>query len=47
VGEVLLSPVHGELSPRELVDWVLHDGLRVRVQLQLHKVIWGAEAQGV
>jgi 7-carboxy-7-deazaguanine synthase len=47
VGEVLLSPVHGELSPKELVDWVLHDGLRVRVQLQLHKVIWGADAQGV
>ena len=36
-----------ELSPKELVDWVLHDGLRVRVQLQLHKVIWGADAQGV
>ena len=47
VGEVLLSPVHGELSPRELVAWVLEDGLRVRVQLQLHKYIWSADAQGV
>jgi 7-carboxy-7-deazaguanine synthase len=47
VGEVLLSPVHGELSPSELVAWVLADGLNVRVQLQLHKVIWGADAQGV
>jgi len=47
VGEVLLSPVHGELAPRELVAWVLEDGLRVRVQLQLHKLIWGADAQGV
>ena len=47
VGEVLLSPVHGELSPKDLVEWVLQDGLRVRVQLQLHKVIWGADALGV
>lgn len=47
VAEVLLSPVHGELAPRQLVEWVLEDGLRVRVQLQLHKVIWGADAQGV
>jgi 7-carboxy-7-deazaguanine synthase len=47
VGEVLLSPVHGELSPKDLVEWVLQDGLRVRVQLQLHKLIWGADAVGV
>jgi 7-carboxy-7-deazaguanine synthase len=40
VSEVLLSPVHGELLPRELVSWVLEDGLKVRVQLQLHKYIW-------
>jgi 7-carboxy-7-deazaguanine synthase len=46
-GEVLLSCVHGELDPRELVAWVLADGLDVRVQLQLHKYIWGADAQGV
>ncbi|HKU42816.1 MAG TPA: radical SAM protein [Polyangiales bacterium] len=47
VHEVLLSPVHGELDPRELVDWTLSDGLRVRVQLQLHKYIWGKDASGV
>jgi 7-carboxy-7-deazaguanine synthase len=46
-GEVLLSCVHGVLDPRVLVEWVLADGLPVRVQLQLHKYIWGAEAQGV
>jgi 7-carboxy-7-deazaguanine synthase len=46
-GEVLLSCVHGELDPRELVAWVLADGLEVRVQLQLHKYIWGAQTQGV
>jgi 7-carboxy-7-deazaguanine synthase len=47
VGEVLLSCVHGRLDPRELVEWVLQDGLDVRVQLQLHKYIWGANTQGV
>jgi 7-carboxy-7-deazaguanine synthase len=47
VGDVLLSCVHGVLDPRTLVDWVLADTLRVRVQLQLHKYIWGPHAQGV
>jgi 7-carboxy-7-deazaguanine synthase len=47
VGEVLLSCVHGVLEPQQLVAWVLEDGLDVRVQLQLHKYIWGANAQGV
>jgi 7-carboxy-7-deazaguanine synthase len=47
VAEVLLSPVHGELDPRSLVAWTLEDGLRVRVQLQLHKYIWGRDVQGV
>ena len=46
-GEVLLSPVHGELDPRELVAWTLEDRLPVRVQLQLHKYIWGKHATGV
>lgn len=45
--EVLLSPVHSELDPQQLVAWVLEDGLRVRVQLQVHKYIWGRDAQGV
>ena len=47
VREVLLSPVHGVLDPKELVAWTLEDRLNVRVQLQLHKYIWGADAQGV
>jgi 7-carboxy-7-deazaguanine synthase len=46
-GEVLLSCVHGARDPKQLVAWALEDGLDVRVQLQLHKYIWGAEAQGV
>jgi len=47
VSDVLLSPVHGELDPAELVAWTLADGLAVRVQLQLHKLIWGRDTQGV
>jgi 7-carboxy-7-deazaguanine synthase len=47
VHAVLLSSVWGELDPRTLIDWVLEDRLPVRVQLQMHKVIWGADAQGV
>jgi len=44
---VLLSPAHGLLDPRELVAWTLADRLPVRVQLQLHKQIWGATSRGV
>ena len=47
VRELLLSPVHGVLDPRELVGWVLEDRLEARVNLQLHKYIWGQETQGV
>jgi 7-carboxy-7-deazaguanine synthase len=47
VKTLLASCVFGSLSPKELVGWVLEDKLGVRVQLQMHKYIWGAEAQGV
>ena len=47
VHAVLLSCVWGELDPKELVRWVLEDRLPVRVQIQMHKVIWDANAQGV
>lgn len=39
--EVLLSPSHDQLSPRELADWILADQLTVRLQVQLHKYLWG------
>ena len=42
-----LSPVHGVLDPKMLSEWVLADGLPVRVQLQLHKYIWSPTARGV
>jgi 7-carboxy-7-deazaguanine synthase len=44
---VLLSPVHGTLDPRELVAWVVRDRLGVRVNLQLHKYVWGPDVTGV
>jgi len=40
--EILFSPVWGQLDPTELAAWVLEDQLNVRVQLQLHKILWGA-----
>jgi 7-carboxy-7-deazaguanine synthase len=46
-GTVLFSPVHGELSPRELAQWVLADRLPVRLQLQMHKYIWDPLTRGV
>jgi 7-carboxy-7-deazaguanine synthase len=38
---LLLSPVHGKLEPRQLAEWILRDRLPVRMQLQLHKLLWG------
>ncbi|HEX7340045.1 MAG TPA: 7-carboxy-7-deazaguanine synthase QueE [Rhodanobacteraceae bacterium] len=39
--QVLFSPVAGKLVPRQLADWILADRLPVRLQLQLHKYLWG------
>lgn len=44
---VLFSPVHGVLEPKTLAEWVLGDRLPVRLQLQVHKYIWGADVRGV
>jgi 7-carboxy-7-deazaguanine synthase len=41
------SPVHGVLDPKTLSEWVLGDRLPVRLQLQVHKYIWGPEVRGV
>ncbi len=41
---VLFSPVWSRLAPRELAEWILRDGLPVRMQLQLHKLLWGEVA---
>ena len=45
--EVLFSPVHGKLDPKDLVAWIVRDRLPVRVNLQLHKYVWGANTRGV
>ncbi|MGB5606851.1 MAG: 7-carboxy-7-deazaguanine synthase QueE [Gammaproteobacteria bacterium] len=39
--EILLSPSYGQQDATELADWILHDQLPVRLQLQLHKYLWG------
>jgi len=41
---VLFSPVHGQIQPGQLADWVLRDRLPVRLQVQLHKIFWGEVA---
>lgn len=43
VGEVLFSPSYTELPAVQLAEWILRDRLRVRMQIQLHKVLWGNE----
>jgi 7-carboxy-7-deazaguanine synthase len=45
--QVLLSPVFGELPPRELAEWILADRLPVRLQIQLHKYLWDPDRRGV
>ena len=44
---LLASAVWARLATKDLVAWVLEDALPVRVQVQMHKVIWGADASGV
>jgi 7-carboxy-7-deazaguanine synthase len=45
--KLLASTVFGKLAPKDLVEWVLKDGLPLRVQLQMHKYVWGEDATGV
>ena len=45
--EVLFSPAWGQVDPKDLARWMLESGLEARLSLQVHKVIWGAEARGV
>lgn len=47
VAAVHFSPVHGVLEPRPLAEWILQDGLQVRLQLQAHKYIWDPKTRGV
>ncbi len=45
--EVIFSPVYGKIEPREIVNWILNDKLRVRFLLQMHKFIWEHDTRGV
>jgi len=42
-GEVLFSPSHHQVDARQLADWIVADNLPVRLQLQLHKILWNDE----
>lgn len=44
---ILFSPAHGTLDPRDLASWIKEDRLGVRLQIQLHKYIWGEDCHGV
>ena len=44
---VLISPAWGKVDLKEMADWIAGSGLHVRMQLQLHKYIWGPETRGV
>lgn len=44
---ILFAPVFGEIEPRTLVEWMLADRVPARLNLQLHKVIWNPDAEGV
>jgi 7-carboxy-7-deazaguanine synthase len=41
VDDIWFSPAYGQINPAELAQWILDDRLPVRLQLQLHKIIWG------
>ncbi|MFZ3064346.1 MAG: radical SAM protein [Nitrospirota bacterium] len=44
---ILISPVYGGIEPRQLAEWILEDNLNVRLQIQLHKLLWHPEMRGV
>lgn len=44
---VLFSPVFGAIEAKDIVDWIVADGLPVRFQLQMHKFIWPPDQKGV
>ncbi len=44
---LLFSPTFGEINPQQIVEWILAENLPVRMQLQMHKMIWSPEEKGV
>ncbi len=45
--EILISPVTGKIEPKEIAEFILSNKLKVRFQMQLHKIIWDKNARGV
>jgi len=45
--KILISTAYGLAQPKEVVEWMLEDGLRARFQLQAHKYVWPPDARGV
>jgi len=43
VCELVFSPSYAQLNPTDLAEWILRDELQVRMQVQLHKILWGEE----
>jgi len=44
---VLISPAWGQINLQELADWITASGMNLRMQLQMHKYIWGPDVHGV
>ena len=44
---ILISPAWGEIDLQQLAGWIAASGMKIRMQLQLHKYIWGPEVKGV
>ena len=44
---LLFSPTFGEIDPQQIVEWIFDENLPVRMQLQMHKMIWSPEEKGV
>ena len=44
---LLLSPAWGLVDPKDIVEWMLRDGLDARLGIQMHKVVWPSDARGV
>ena len=45
--KVLMGAVHGRVNPTDLASWILETSLPIRLQVQLHKILWDPEARGV
>ena len=44
---LLFSPTFGEINPQQIIEWILAENLPVRMQMQMHKMIWSPEEKGV